>query len=459
MIFGVCLLILSILVFVHELGHFVIAKWSGITVEEFAIGFPPRAIKFWQGEGSITLDGQSYLLGRTISVPRAVQSGEQVYAETGTDDKGRACITRLEVVERDKGDKGDNSKNQAAPPQPTLISSDKPTDSPASTSTATTSEARPTMTVEALVRPTEYSLNWVPLGGYVRMVGEEDPKDPGSFASKSKRVRLAVLFAGSAMNLVAAVFFFALSSMSGVPERSVIVDFVEPNTPAEESGLQVGDVLLGADGVVFTYHRDVVNYVSRHKGKEITLNIQRGTENIRLSLVPRINPPEGQGAVGIRLGSSDDVEVVYYSAPDALVKGVGDTARYVGLTFYIPYAIATNIIPAEDARPTGPVGIYNQTKGAVDATITLDSWFPILLMTAILSAALAVTNLLPLPALDGGRIFFILIEALRGKRVSPEREGAVHLIGLAMLLTLMIVITFYDIKNPLPVIPWESLFD
>jgi regulator of sigma E protease len=141
-----------------------------------------------------------------------------------------------------------------------------------------------------------------------------------------------------------------------------------------------------------------------------------------------------------------------------LVRGVSQTFEYIRLTFYLPIAILRNIIPAEAARPTGPVGIYQQTGSAVSAAIDLNWWFPVLWLTAILSTALAVTNLLPLPALDGGRIFFVIIEAIRGKRIAPEKEGAIHFIGLALLLTLMLVISYYDVSDPIPSIDWNSLF-
>jgi len=451
------LLILSLLIFVHELGHFVVAKRAGITVEEFAIGFPPRLIKIWQDEGSITLDGQLYVIGRKVEVPRGITSGSQVYAETAVDEKGRATITKLAVVE-ELEEQDDSQKTRNIPqPLPQTVPAD----------------GRPTKLVNAFVRPTEYSLNVVPLGGYVRMVGEEDPTDPGSFASKSKRARFAVLIAGSLMNILTAVFFFSLTALAGVPEPTLginehgeeaiiaetIITDIEVGSPAESAGLKAGDKIIGGGGETFTFAGDAVEYVNNNVGQEIALQIERDGNSLTISVTPRINPPEGQGALGIRLTHDSDMEVVYYPVTEAVIKGVTDTATYVGLTFYIPYAIMTNIIPADIARPTGPVGIYTQTGAAVEATMTLDTWFPVLSIIAILSAALAVTNLLPLPGLDGGRIFFIIIEALRGKRVSPEKEGAVHLIGLAMLLMLMVVITFYDVKDPMPEIPWNTMFD
>ncbi len=458
------IIILSILVFVHELGHFVVAKRSGITVEEFAIGFPPRAVKLWQDEGSITLDGHDYVIGRKLDVPRSIQPGAQVYAETSIDEKGRPTVTQLELATPAQADQEDREKAGGEAKFFSLLSrGSKPT--PAG--------GRPTVTVDALTRPTEYTINWVPFGGYVRMVGEEDPSAPGSFASKSKRVRFAVLVAGSLMNLVAAVIFFTLAAMSGTPEpitgtnlageeaaiAQTVINEVKPNTPAAVAGLQAGDIIIGADGVEFKYVGDLVSYVDKIKGSEITLKIARDGEIIFAALTPRLNPPEGQGAMGIGINYEGiENELVYQPWPEALLSGISQTLRYVGLTFYMPIAILQNIFPVEAARPTGPVGIYQQTGSAVDAAISLNWWFPVLWFTAILSTALAVTNLLPLPALDGGRILFIIIEAIRGKRVAPEKEGAIHFIGLALLVTLMLVISYYDIISPIAPIDWASFF-
>lgn len=460
------IIILSILIFVHELGHFVVAKRSGITVEEFAIGFPPRAVKVWQDEGQITLDGHEYVIGRKVKVPRNIQSGAQIYAETGTDEKGRPAVTYLELAE--DGDAGRAKPAGGSEARFFGMFGPAKTEAP-----KTIPANRPLVTVDGLVRPTEYSINWIPLGGYVRMVGEEDPTDPGSFASKSKRIRLAVLAAGSIMNLLLAVVLFTATSMSGVPEPitgtnlageesaiadTVITDVVS-NTPAAEAGIKAGDIVLGANTIEFKHVGDLIYFVNENKGKEVTLHLKRNDETLQVSLTPRANPPEGEGAMGVGI-SYDNFEnkKIYYPFHVAAVRGVQQTAEYIGLVFYMPIAILRDIVPAEAARPTGPVGIYQQTGSAVDAAVTLDWWFPILWLTAILSTALAVTNLLPLPALDGGRIMFVIVEALRGKRIAPEKEGAIHFIGLALLLTLMLVISYYDVSNPIPTIDWSNFF-
>lgn len=533
------IIILSILIFVHELGHFIVAKRSGITVEEFAIGFPPRMVKLWQEEGKITLDGKPYIIGRNVSVPRSIQPGTNVYAETTIDEKGRPLVTSLQPAETEQekkqSDKGGSEARffglftpRRGRPEPEV--------------------AAPTITVDALTRPTEYSINWIPLGGYVRMVGEEDPSDPGSFARKSKRIRLAVLAAGSIMNLITAVFFFTLTSMSGVPERAVgtfitevvpnspaaeanlqeddiivgadgvefkyegdlieyidevkgqevnlslerdgqivqapitpradppagqgpmgviiryapvakiIVKDVLPNSPAAEAGLQPGDVIVGADNVTFKYADDLARYIDETGGAEITLTLDRGGQIVNTNITPRVDPPEGQGELGVELDFDLDTKINYYSLPQAFVRGVLQTAQGLWLPFEVIKEVFRQNLPAEVARPTGPIGIYQQTESAVEAAVSLNWWFPLLWWTAVLSTALAITNLLPLPALDGGRILFVLIEAIRGKRVAPEKEGAIHFIGLALLLTLMLVISYYDVSNPIPTIDWANLF-
>jgi regulator of sigma E protease len=275
------------------------------------------------------------------------------------------------------------------------------------------------------------------------------------------------------MNLLAAVVLFNLTAMSGVPEpvtapnlqgenmpiATTVITEVMPDTPAAVAGLQVGDIVRGADDVEFNVVGDLVTYVQDHKGQEIILHVERESQLLDIPLTPRVDPPPNQGAMGVGITYEDTQnEITYYPLSTAFMQGVTQTAEYVGLTFYMPVAIMRNIFPAEAARPTGPVGIYQQTDSAVEAAVSLNWWFPVLWLTAILSTALAVTNLLPLPALDGGRILFIIIEAIRGKRVAPEKEGAIHFIGLALLVTLMLVISYYDFSSPIPPIDWNSLF-
>ncbi len=447
------------------------AKRSGITVEEFAIGFPPRMVKVWQDEGAITLDGQEYVIGRKVKVSRTIQTGGQVYAETAVDEKGRAVVTYLEPIALDNDEEAESDSSQS-----TTGSEAKVLDAMSFNSSKATpikqNADRPTLKINTLTRPTEYSINMIPLGGYVRMVGEEDPTDPGSFARKSKRVRLAVLAAGSLMNILLAVVFFTLTAMSGMPEPQMginnsgeetpiaktIITQVVVGAPADEAGIQSGDIVVGDGETAFEHVGDLIYFIQDRKGSEVTLLLERDGENLTTTLVPRVNPPEGQGSMGVVIAYDQDEEIIKYPIHKAFSLGVQQTANSVVLPFFVIGDALRGNLPMEVARPTGPVGIYQQTDSVVDAAIELNWWSPVLLWTAILSTALAVTNLLPLPALDGGRILFILIEAVRGKRISPEKEGAIHFIGLALLLTLVLVISYYDFSNPLPTIDWNNPF-
>jgi len=512
-------LILSFLIFVHELGHFVTAKKVGVVVEEFGIGYPPRAVKLWQDEGKITLDGHDFIIGKKTSVPKNLQTGGVVAVETRPRDDGQIEVTHIELFDPEEDDL----------------------------------TGKITTTVEALEKPTEYTLNWIPFGGFVKMLGEEDPSAPGSFASKSKKARFVVLVAGATMNLITAVVMFSIMFMTGQPESigPTYVTDVVPKSPADQAGLQPNDFIIRFNGQDVESATDLVAMTHEHLGENVTLTLQRGDTELQTSLIPRKDPPPGEGAMGVGIrtqytqllvkdvtpgsvagqaglqigdlifvadgqpvdtpsvlqsilhtqagqsvamrvlrgdnrltlslpvptnvsnvdpAASPLADAVSQSIPaigaevvaqtveqrithvppgQAFVMGASATAGIVVQTFTIPVAIIKRIIPAEQARPVGPYGIYQITDSAVEVSQEQNVIYPILFLTGLLSAAIAVTNLLPLPALDGGRILFIFIEAIRGKRVPPEKEGAIHFIGMALLLMLMVVISYYDVTAPL----------
>ena len=342
--------VLSILVLVHELGHFAVAKWSGVTVEEFGIGYPPRMLTIAKR-------------GNTI-----------------------------------------------------------------------------------------YSLNWIPFGGFTRMAGEDETGDEHGFSSQSKRKRIAILAAGSIMNLILAVICFSLAFGIGwAPGKGVRIAGVMEGSPAEEAGLQDGDVILFADDARIAYDNEFIDYVSTRADQEIVLQIRRARETLEIPVVPLYSEAAQKAQVGLYLTP----QVTW---GQAIVRGASQTASMVVLTLSIPYLLIQGIVPLEAARPVGPIGIAQLAGGAVQQSLAMDWWFPILQLMGMLSTALAVTNLLPLPALDGGRILFVLVEAIRGKRISPEKEGTIHMIGFFLLISLLVLITYADIVNPMPAIDWSSLF-
>ncbi len=415
---------LSILIFVHELGHYAAAKLSGIVVEEFGFGYPPRLLAFWRTKGKIVIDGQEIVIPRSIKLPEGLQARSAVRYETETDSKGRLVLTRIQEVDPAAGQVGSGGY------------------------------------IEFLDPGTVFSLNAIPFGGFAKMLGEEDPTFPGSLASKSKRTRVFVLSAGALMNLLTAVLFFALAFALGGPAiadpQNAVVTTVAPGSPAEEVGLQPNDVILQADGVEILAVADLPAYVQEHLGEPIRLTVRRGDEIIEISVTPRLNPPPGEGAIGIGLAPRTTVQ--RYPLPQALWMGLQQTVRMAGFIFTVPIQIIKGLIPAELARPVGPVGVGQMVGDAVNYSLDTGWWFPVMQLMGSLSVALAVTNLLPLPGLDGGRILFIIVEGVRGRRVDPAKEGLVHLIGMAFLVALMLLITWQDLVNPLPAVDWSSLF-
>lgn len=427
-------IVLSLLVFVHELGHFIVAKRTGVVVEEFAFGYPPRLLKYWQNEGMIRLNGKEMVIGRKTNVSRRVEVGGRVAYKAETQPDGRVAVAQLEPIAEDVSDAEAAERFSAN-----------------------------VGVVEQLERGTEYTINMIPFGGFVRMSGEEDPTSPGSFASKSKRVRVAVLVAGAAMNIVLAIVVFTAAFMLGAPEvvatDNVMISAVAPGSPADEAGLRIGDIVVSLNDVPVKSPEELIALTSEYLGQEVPLMIKRGPETLEVIVTPRVNPPEGEGAIGIGITPAvSKITLKYYSPGEAMWSGIKETFGIIGLTFSVPLLLLRGLIPAELVRPIGPPGIYQQTASAVQASVQTGWWFPILNLVGLISTALAITNLLPLPALDGGRIFFIIVETIRGRRVDPAREGFIHLVGLAILMVLMLVVSYYDIIRPTTTIDWVSLF-
>lgn len=302
---------------------------------------------------------------------------------------------------------------------------------------------------------TEYTLNALPLGGFVRMLGEEDPKQPRSFARAKKRWRVAILLAGSTMNMLAAALFFAVAYMAGWPTvtaTQVEITQIVAGSPAEQAGLQRGDLVLTFAGQPIAQTTDLRRITDASLGQAVSMEIRRGGSTMTLAVTPRARWPEGEGPIGIGIfDAPTKVEPVRYGPIEAFGRGVRELGRSILLTLSIPMLAIEGRIPLELLRPVGPVGLYQATSQATAETTRSGWWFPILYMAATLGAGLGVANLLPIPGLDGGRLVFIALETLRGRRVSPEREGLIHLVGMAVLLSLVVVITYFDILFPVNV--------
>jgi regulator of sigma E protease len=358
--------ILVVLVLVHELGHFLVAKRAGITVEEFGIGFPPRiASVMWRG--------------------------------------------------------------------------------------------------------TRYSVNWIPLGGFVRMLGEDGDVEvkrlreqgmneaevevamAGAFNRKPVWVRFVVLFAGVAMNfiLAASLFAIAFSMPLQVGEGPLTVTEIQADSPAE-GRLQVGDVITGVDGRSFERSNDLTEYVRDHGGEEVELQVERDGEEIDVAVIPRIVTAEeraqGIGPVGFGFDPARIVEQpsVVNGPLDAVARGTG--AAWT-LAVQIPGGLADAVggliglnPEAPDAR--GPIGIAQETGRVLEAPFVSQLFF-----VGLLSINLAVLNVLPFPPLDGGRIAVVAVEAVRRRKLPAEREALIYLTGFAVLIALVILISIQDIQR------------
>ncbi len=358
--------ILVVLVLVHELGHFLVAKRAGITVEEFGIGFPPRiASVMWRG--------------------------------------------------------------------------------------------------------TRYSVNWIPLGGFVRMLGEDGDVEvkrlreqgltdaevehamAGAFNRRPVWIRFVVLFAGVAMNFVlaASLFAVAFSMPLQVGEGPLTVTEIQPDSPAEDA-LQVGDVITGVDGRTFERSNDLTEYVRDHGGQEVQLQVERDGEQIDVSVTPRNVTEEeraqGIGPVGFAYDPARIVEQpsIVDGPLDAVGRGTG--AAWT-LAVQIPGGLADAVggliglnPGAPDAR--GPIGIAQETGRVLEAPLVSQLFF-----VGLLSINLAVLNVLPFPPLDGGRIAVVAIEAVRRRKLPAEREALIYLTGFAVLIALVILISIQDIQR------------
>ena len=388
--------VFGLLVLVHEFGHFITAKWAGIRVEEFGLGFPPALISFRKRD----------------------QGGwEVMWFGRGRD--GEAASTQTPFG----GTSGSVSTF----------------DKPASDHTI-------------------YSLNLLPIGGFVRMPGEngdihdtEGNYDPQSFAAKSAGKRIIVLVAGVVMNFLLAMLLFTIVYAQGDPtvDPSSMVGQVVPGSPAAAAGLHANDLILSVNGQPVKLFSDVVTLVNNsataHKNQQtvpVHLVVRRHGEAtpIQITVQALVNPPSDQGHMGITENT------LFTSSPlwEAPFKGI---ARTFDVTSQFISTIGQMVVGAIHPQLAGPVGIVKIT-GQVAQNTADSGWWPILNLTAILSLNLAIINILPFPALDGGRIVLVLIEVLRGgKRLKPEREGIINFIGMALLLTLMVVITISDVLH------------
>jgi regulator of sigma E protease len=361
----VFIILLGPLMFVHELGHFLAAKRAGIRVEEFGMGFPPRAVTL-------------------------AKRGETIY-----------------------------------------------------------------------------SLNWLPIGAFVRMSGEEDPSDPRSFAAQPKRWRFITLFAGPGMNFLAAIVILFLAYLlfaTHVTQGQYTIKDVRAGSAADQVGFQAGDVVLSTNGVDMTQQIDpnsteglsiqpLKQQAINSIGKTFTAEVLRaGADGQKQKVALKGTIPAGTNTdapLGVTLSLvATKAERSYFTPIQALSMSLDDSWTVMRSMVEVPLQLIRGTVSLEQARPTGIVGITGIGVQLIQEN-DVQGLFPFIRFAGLLSLILGLTNLLPIPALDGGRILFILIEWIRGRRVDPVREQWVHGIGMVLLLALSAVIVVFDIIRPI----------
>ncbi len=381
------ILILGLLVVVHEFGHFFTARKSGMKVYEFGFGFPPRA----------------------FGVYKDPETGKFVWVWG----KGKSSLKKTVSGTENKEDFGFPS--------------------------------------------TIYSFNWLPLGGFVRIKGEngEDAKEPDSFGFQKPWKRIIVLASGVTMNIVLAGVLLSFGFMVGLPtdmsggaderaiviqEPQVLVQMVDNDSPAEAAGLKLGDTILKIDDTDMVNSAQMVEYVRENNDRELILSIKRGEEEITTGITPEIIK---SGEVNARLGVMlADAAVIRYPWYLAFYKGFiaafwGFINIFVTFYYLIKYLILGQGLVYD---VSGPVGIAKIVGDSARLGISY-----LINVTAMLSLSLAAINILPIPALDGGRILFILIEKIIRRPVPMKYEQIAHTVGFLLLMLLIVVVTARDV--------------
>ena len=296
-------------------------------------------------------------------------------------------------------------------------------------------------------RGTEYTLNWIPLGGFVRPKGEAQPEIEGGLAASKPLVRIGVYIAGPLMNILVAVLLYAvIFSKLGIPDTTIIqIQEVLKDSPAAEAGLLPGDTIVRVnDNTMDSY--DVLHAeIGANLGEEITLTYQREDELIQTSMIPRENPPENEGAIGIYM-TSPVIDLNWFQS---LPMAISATGQHSVAVMKLPGQL---IFGSDDAagRPVGYKGMYDIYAGAKEGLLLpgTPADINVLLFIVSITVSLGVLNLLPIPALDGGRILFALPELITGRRVSQKVQNAVNTIGFFAVILLLIYFNILDFINP-----------
>lgn len=291
---------------------------------------------------------------------------------------------------------------------------------------------------------TRYALKLLPFGGACVMEGEDgESEDDRAFGKKSVWARISVVAAGPVFNFVMA-FVFAFILLCNTGYSLPVLSGVMEGYPAEEAGMQAGDTIVKLDYKRIHFFKEINAYIQFHAGESVTVTYEREGERYETVLTPQYNEEYGSYMYGFQGNAQAErgnvFEILKYSAYE--VK------YWISITLESLKSLLIGQVSVNEL--SGPVGIVNMIGEGYEATVSYGFravMLQMLYMCIFLSANLGVMNLLPIPALDGGRLVFLIIEAIRGKKINPDKEGMVHFIGLMILLGLMVLVMFNDIRK------------
>jgi len=438
-------LALGLMIYLHELGHFLASRLFGIEVEEFGFGIPPRAASLWRGAGWLKINSRRVEIpvnfARALDWQRVLNKPATLTVE---ETEGKTFLRTVEVGEL----------TESYSPSTSLKAGNQP-------------GMHKLEGVVTEVHPgTLLSLNWLPLGGFVRPRGENDPRVAGGMAAASPWKRIGVLIAGPLMNLITAVVIFGIvTAVQGVAVAGPVhLDQVSADSPAQQAGLQVNDRILEVNGQPVESTAMLSAAIKANLDKPVELLVERGDQQLTVTVTPLSSRSPEQGAVGILMAP----EIRPATITEVVRDGFVLTGLQAAGLVYLPVALVQGAIQPEEARFVGLKGIFDMVNAAVQRDVSTrqedtasvpgappsqpTNWT--LYIMAMLSVSLGVINLFPIPALDGGRILFTLPEILFRKRIPMEFENMVNGVAMLLLIAFMIFINVMDFVNPAqPFIP------
>lgn len=408
------ILMFGLLVFVHEWGHLIFAKRAGMLAREFAIGFGPKIFAFTRNETLYTIrllpvGGYVRVAGEDPEIVE-LKAGHHIGLEFNQEGK----VNRIIV------------NNKSKHPHARVIEVEK-------------ADLDHNLLIEGYEIDEDEKLFFEVDPKAMFVMDEKEtqiaPYDR-QFASKTVPQRAMQLFAGPLMNFVLAIILFLILGFAqGVPSDEAKLGTIQDNSPADQAGLMAGDRVTAVDGQSVDTWEEFTTIIREHPDEQVALTLQRNDQTQEVNVTPAAVEAQDItiGQVGVSRAFED-------SFAKKLTFGFTQTYEWSTLILTNLGKLVTGQFSLD--MLSGPVGIYDATDQVVQTGFT-----NFVMWTAILSINLGIVNLLPLPALDGGRLLFVGLEGIRGKPIDPQKEGMVHFIGFALLFLLMLVVTWNDIQR------------